>query len=94
MKTDITQLELEVFLQKYLGFQQSASVPGSYKSFRHQQTDTVVLLNWKHQDTPASTSTVAGVRRLLDEKGVISGKQFDEKLEKFEESQRARNAKK
>ncbi|HEY7065704.1 MAG TPA: type II toxin-antitoxin system HicA family toxin [Chloroflexota bacterium] len=75
MSRELTQVELEELLVQ-LGFQLIASVPGSHRAFRHESTDTLVVLKWD-QATPVMPAVVVGTRRLLDEKGIIDKKDFD-----------------
>ena len=79
MSRKVTEIELEEFL-RHLGFRQVASVPGSHKAFKHDPSDAVVVLGWIPPDGQLNPSLVVGIRRLLDEKGVIDRDSFDRKL--------------
>jgi predicted RNA binding protein YcfA (HicA-like mRNA interferase family) len=80
MSRKVTAIELEELLQ-YLGFRQVASIPGSHKAFKHDPSNAVVVLGWIPPDGQLNPSVVVGIRRLLDEKGVINRDSFDRKLE-------------
>jgi predicted RNA binding protein YcfA (HicA-like mRNA interferase family) len=74
-----------------LGFQQIASVSGSHKAFEHKQTNTIVVLGWAPPERKLNPAIVAGVRRLLDEKGVIDSDAFDRDLQRLVDHQSTRS---
>jgi predicted RNA binding protein YcfA (HicA-like mRNA interferase family) len=62
-----------------LGFQ-DRSVAGAHVLLEHTDTDTVVLLR-PYQDTEElDPATLLGIRRILDEKGVVTRDRFDDLL--------------
>jgi predicted RNA binding protein YcfA (HicA-like mRNA interferase family) len=63
-----------------LGFA-DRSVPGSHVQLEQAQSDTVVLLRPYREEEPMDAATLAGVRRILDEKGVVSRDRFDDLLQ-------------
>ena len=56
------------------------SVPGSHVRLEQAKSDTVVLLRAYRDEEPMDLATLAGIRRILDEKGVISRDRFDHLL--------------
>jgi len=73
--SDISQIHLGAMLSQ-LGFREVSGAPDNQKIFAHKATDTIVVLSWLHPEKPRP-GIVAGVRRLLDEKGVIDRDDFD-----------------
>jgi len=53
---------------------------GRHKVFRHEATDTVVLLPLVQADGELDDIHLAAVRRMVDERGVIEGDAFDSLL--------------
>lgn len=64
-----------------LGFQ-DRSVPGSHVRLEEARSDTVVLLRAYRDEEPMDAATLAGIRRILDEKGVVSRDRFDDLLQR------------
>lgn len=62
-----------------LGFEDK-SVPDSHAAFRHEDSDTVILLAIHSPDEPASLVDVRSVRRMLIEKGLIDPDEFDHRV--------------
>src|SRR4051812_30893732 len=62
-----------------LGFQ-TRILPGLHVMFEHQSSDTLVILRPYRDDEVIEQGTLAGIRRLLDEKGVIDRSRLDELL--------------
>ena len=58
------------------------SVPtaGQHKVFRHEATDTLVLLPLVPPDSDVDGIHLAAVRRMLDERGVVESEVFDSLL--------------
>jgi hypothetical protein len=72
---DISQIDLERMLVQ-LGFRSVNGAPDKQKIFEHRPTDTLVVLSWTLPEKPRPW-VVAGLRRLLDEKGIIDRDDFD-----------------
>jgi predicted RNA binding protein YcfA (HicA-like mRNA interferase family) len=62
-----------------LGFR-DRSVPGSHALLDHPKSETVVLLRPYRDDEIIDGATLLGIRRILDEKGVVSRDRFDDLL--------------
>src|SRR4051794_20329606 len=82
MSRTVTEVQLEALLVQ-LKFRQIAAVPGSHKAFRHDATDATVVLGWAPPSKQLNPAVIAGVKKLLDEKGVIDGGAFDRDLERL-----------
>ncbi len=89
MSRKVTETEIENLLH-HLGFQQVACIPGSHKAFQHGPSDAVVVLGCYPPDEQLNPAVVVGIRRLLDEKGVIDSDSFDHKLAKLSTGRSAR----
>jgi predicted RNA binding protein YcfA (HicA-like mRNA interferase family) len=74
MTKPITYGQLHRLLTE-LGFQ-DISVPDSHAAFRHQDTDTVILLAIHAPTEPAREIDVRRVGRILDEKGILDAGAF------------------
>lgn len=84
MSRTVTEAQLEVLLVQ-LKFRQIAAVPGSHKAFRHDATDATVVLGWGPPSKQLNPAVIAGVKKLLDEKGVIDSDDFDRALDRLME---------
>ena len=59
-----------------LGFTQVATA-GDHRAFRHEATDTLIVLPGGPADGELDGIHRAVVRRMLDERGVLDGEDFD-----------------
>ncbi len=71
----ITFGEIESLLIR-LGFTRIATA-GDHQPFRHEVTDTLIVLPGGSADRELDGIHRAVVRRMLDEKGVLDGEAFD-----------------
>jgi hypothetical protein len=71
----LSQVDLQDVLVK-LGFRNVVGAPSKQKILEHRTSDTIVVLSWTHPEI-SRPGVVAGVRRLLDEKGIIDKDDFD-----------------
>jgi predicted RNA binding protein YcfA (HicA-like mRNA interferase family) len=62
-----------------LGFQMEA-LPTSHIRFTHPRSETVVVFRPYKEDEAVDQAMLIGVRRLLDERGVVSRDEFDDLL--------------
>jgi predicted RNA binding protein YcfA (HicA-like mRNA interferase family) len=62
-----------------LGFIETR-VPGSHVVFEHSPSDTVFLFRPYRSRDKVTAADVIGVRKLLDERGLVEGETFDELL--------------
>jgi hypothetical protein len=62
-----------------LGFR-TRTLPAGHIRFDHAPSDTLVILRPYKDDDTVDQGNLIGVRRLLDEKGVIDRDKFDELL--------------
>jgi hypothetical protein len=62
-----------------LGFEEKES-PGPGVVFRHAGSDALVILHPYKANEVVDLAEIVGIRRLLDEKGVIPREEFDELL--------------
>jgi hypothetical protein len=62
-----------------LGFQ-TTTMPKGHIRFDHAPSDTLVILRSYKEHEPVDEGNLVGIRRLLDEKGVIDREKFDELL--------------
>ena len=53
---------------------------GHHKVFRHEVTDTIVLLPLAPADSDVDAIHLAAVRRMVDERGVLDGDAFESLL--------------
>ncbi len=74
----LTQADLERALTA-VGFV-AGQTRGQHKVYRHQPTDTVVVLPLNLTGTPLNPLHLVAVRRTLLERGVIDGEAFDRLL--------------
>jgi hypothetical protein len=78
MVEDITYGDLFQILQS-IGFVER-SIPNSHVGYRHAQSDTLILLAPHTADEVAKPIDLKYVRRVLDEKGLLDGKEFDRRI--------------
>jgi hypothetical protein len=64
---------------KDLGFQAKAA-PQPPAVFEHARSGTLVFLRAHTADEPVDQANLLGIRRLLDERGVVARERFDELL--------------
>jgi hypothetical protein len=62
-----------------LGFQETV-LPTSHLRFKQPRSGTVLFFRPYQEQEPFDPSTLVGVRRLLDERGVVERARFDEML--------------
>jgi predicted RNA binding protein YcfA (HicA-like mRNA interferase family) len=62
-----------------LGFVETR-VPGSHVVFEHAPSDTVFLFRTYRPRDKVTAADLIGVRKLLDEKGLVTSASFDELL--------------
>jgi hypothetical protein len=62
-----------------LGFQPKV-LPTSHIRFDHPRSETVVVFRPYEEDEAVDRAMLVGVRRLLDERGVVSRDEFDDLL--------------
>jgi hypothetical protein len=62
-----------------LGFR-TTTMPAGHIRFDHLPSDTLVILRPYKDDDIVDQGNLQGVRRLLDEKGVVDRNKFDELL--------------
>jgi hypothetical protein len=60
-----------------LGFE-DISDPEKYAGFHHQESDTTILLAIHPLDEPALLRDIGSVRTMLDLKGLLDSKDFDQ----------------
>jgi predicted RNA binding protein YcfA (HicA-like mRNA interferase family) len=55
-------------------------VPDSHVSFRHEPSDTVILMALHASTEATKPIDVKYVRRVLDERGLLAGAEFDRQI--------------
>lgn len=73
--TSVTFRDVECILAK-LGFVRLQTA-GDHRAFRHEETDTLIVLPGGPADRELDGIHRAAVRRMLDERGVVDGAAFD-----------------
>ncbi len=74
----VTYRDIECVLAE-LGFDRLQST-GDHRAFRHEESDTLIVLPGWPADNELDAIHRAVVRRMLDERGVIDGDAFDSLL--------------
>lgn len=76
MAKSITYRQLHQFLLD-LGFTK-VETEGPQRAYRHEPSDTTFIFGDHTLATAVTATDCAGVKRVLDEKGLLSKKEFDE----------------